>query len=289
MTNIDIRRRRVYYYAEASIVQKILFAYKITNRVNLSADMHTHDHHHLMYLYRGHCRASVMKREYAMAPGMLITVPPHTQHSFVFPKYAKERCVVLHLKCHLSDELLRHINTPNVLSCSLFQSEIENAFTLLLRAVNSSFIRSPVPLTGLLLYIFSMISQSPGVNTDSSDLNDDRIMRTVHYIDRNFPHKITITCLAGIAGLNKSYYIRLFHTVMGCPPADYIIKKRLSRAADLLLFSSATIRDIAQESGFSHYNHFSDKFKQNYGARPKHYRTTMLPGSFSAAGGSRSG
>lgn len=70
-------------------------------------------------------------------------------------------------------------------------------------------------------------------------------------------------------------YIRMVFQSSGEPLSDFLIRRRLERAAQMLRsreFAGQSVTDIALECGFSSTSHFGYRFRQRYGASPREYR-----------------
>ncbi len=70
-------------------------------------------------------------------------------------------------------------------------------------------------------------------------------------------------------------YVRLVFQSSGESLSDYLIRRRLERAALMLRseeFSSQTVTDIALECGFNTVSHFGYRFRQHFGTSPRDYR-----------------
>ncbi|HEV8286617.1 MAG TPA: AraC family transcriptional regulator [Chitinophagaceae bacterium] len=69
-----------------------------------------------------------------------------------------------------------------------------------------------------------------------------------------------------------SSYKRDFYNTFGLPPGRWLLEKRLSHAAYLLLHSDRSITDIVCDSGFKNITHFNRAFKNQFGLSPLQYR-----------------
>jgi AraC-like DNA-binding protein len=103
-------------------------------------------------------------------------------------------------------------------------------------------------------------------------LRDFYIQEAVSYIEQNYQRNLTVEELADVCKLNRSYFSKLFKESMGCPPQEFLIRMRLSKATGLMESSSASIGEIAAKCGYPNQLHFSRAFKKRYGVSPREWR-----------------
>lgn len=96
------------------------------------------------------------------------------------------------------------------------------------------------------------------------------IRKCVSFIDVNLHSKITLDELSEISGLSKDYLSQLFKKTTGLTVTDYIMKKRLSSAKQLL-DRDVSISDTAYALGFCSESYFISCFKKKYGITPREY------------------
>ena len=94
----------------------------------------------------------------------------------------------------------------------------------------------------------------------------------IDYIYSHINSRITIEELAEHVCLSPSYLSRLFKKELGVPVSEYIIKKKIEKAQNLLRYSDSSIIDIANYLSFSSQSHFIQVFKNTVGLTPKKYR-----------------
>jgi len=79
------------------------------------------------------------------------------------------------------------------------------------------------------------------------------------------------------AGLPYDAFRRRFRAQMGCSPARYRNAQRLRTAADLLRFTTLSLREVAERLGYTDEFHLSRRFKQHFGVPPSQYRKPRRP------------
>lgn len=97
------------------------------------------------------------------------------------------------------------------------------------------------------------------------------------YLQTYYNQPITIEELSRVAGLQRDYLIRAFHTKFGLPPYKYLLQIRIERSKPLLL-SGKSIAEVANLVGFADQSHYSRFFKRFVGVSPGafqkgHYRS----------------
>lgn len=94
----------------------------------------------------------------------------------------------------------------------------------------------------------------------------------IDYIYSHINSRITIEELAEYVDLSPSYLSRLFKKELGISVSEYITKKKMEKAQNLLRYSDNSIIDIANYLSFSSQSHFIQVFKNTVGLTPKKYR-----------------
>lgn len=100
--------------------------------------------------------------------------------------------------------------------------------------------------------------------------NISNILAVYNYIDEHLDEPMTLRSLAAIAGLSPNYLSHLFKQLNGISLWDYIIAKRIEKAAKLILSpnSNLTMLEIALECGFNNTVNFNKAFKKQKGFTP---------------------
>jgi AraC family transcriptional regulator len=88
----------------------------------------------------------------------------------------------------------------------------------------------------------------------------------------------TIAQLAQECGLSSGYFARAFRRTMGAAPHQWLMKKRIERAQDLLL-AGLGLAEVAIVCGFVDQSHFTRVFAKLKGCTPGQWRRTNRTGS----------
>lgn len=95
-----------------------------------------------------------------------------------------------------------------------------------------------------------------------------------------FYRKWTVPQLAKLARMTESQFYRSFHKATGSSPISWMRRQRVSLAKRRLVESRDSIKEIAEQVGYSDAFYFSRDFRLSCGLSPKHYReqeSTYVP------------
>lgn len=100
----------------------------------------------------------------------------------------------------------------------------------------------------------------------------DVIGMVTAYIDLHYRERLTLDYAASLAGLNSSYFSRLFKKHAGMGFVEYLTNCRIEASKQLLLNGNGKLADISQQVGFDDVSYFSKVFKKKTGISPSDYR-----------------
>jgi AraC-like DNA-binding protein len=98
------------------------------------------------------------------------------------------------------------------------------------------------------------------------------VLPALHYVEENLGARITNADLARRCHLSEDYFIRRFRECVGQSPLRYVLERRITVAAQQLLFTERSIEQIAQDMGFGNRFYFSRLFARQTGVSPAAYR-----------------
>ena len=98
------------------------------------------------------------------------------------------------------------------------------------------------------------------------------LILAIDYIEQNLRVKTTVADTAAAAYISPSHLQSMFYRAFRISVGDYIIKRKLCRAADDLINSSASITEIAYDCGYQNAESFSRAFKKQFLHAPSVYR-----------------
>jgi len=97
------------------------------------------------------------------------------------------------------------------------------------------------------------------------------------YMNAHLNQNIELAELANLVELSKFHFLRLFRTSCGVTPHDYLVRRRVEVATDILLHEDASLAEVAYRLGFADQSHFSRHFRRITGASPGRLRRDRRP------------
>lgn len=98
------------------------------------------------------------------------------------------------------------------------------------------------------------------------------IIKSLHYLEKNYTAPLSLAKLSEVSALSPSRFSALFSGAIGCPPMQYVHRRRLGKAKDLLAFSNLPLPQIALQAGFASPSYFCRTFKAATGFSPAAFR-----------------
>src|SRR6266567_6625770 len=99
-----------------------------------------------------------------------------------------------------------------------------------------------------------------------------RAVETALWIDAHSQNEIDLEHAAGEAGVSPFHFLRLFSSVLGVTPHQYLVRSRLRHAARLLADEDISITDVAYDVGFGDLSNFVRTFHRAAGVSPRRFR-----------------
>ncbi|BDS15237.1 AraC family transcriptional regulator [Aureispira anguillae] len=101
----------------------------------------------------------------------------------------------------------------------------------------------------------------------------ERIYKAMEFIDLNLDQPLNLAIVSKVALYSPFHFHRLFSSIVGENLNQFILRKRIERAAyQLKIDKSLGISEIAFNNGFNSSSSFSKAFKKYYGISPSYLK-----------------
>jgi AraC-like DNA-binding protein len=118
------------------------------------------------------------------------------------------------------------------------------------------------------------------------------LRRARDLIDRHFAEPLDLDAMARAAGFSRFHFARGFAAAYGETPGQYLTRRRIERAQDLLRSGGLSVTEICHRVGFASLGSFSGRFTALVGVSPTGYRRAQagraapaIPGCYVMAWG----
>ncbi len=119
---------------------------------------------------------------------------------------------------------------------------------------------------------FSRLSLPQSVAHDDGGSASARLVASISWIQEHLAQSLRLEELAGRAGLSVPHYCALFKRHTGFAPIDWLIRRRIQRACQLLDTTDESIAAIGRRVGFTDPYYFTRCFRRIVGHPPRDYR-----------------
>ena len=108
---------------------------------------------------------------------------------------------------------------------------------------------------------------------DSPEKQEERTISGItRYLQEHLAEEMSLSVLAEEFHLNPQYISQLFKNEIGVNFLSYLTNIRMEKAKKLLLSTSLSVAEVAEQSGYGDYRVFTKVFKKNEGITPSQYR-----------------
>ena len=128
----------------------------------------------------------------------------------------------------------------------------------------------------LLELLFYLAGSDNQILEQVLDLREHFRNNITNTVEENIMNSLSLSQLAVLAGRSLSSFRRDFLAIYNMPPSQWIRKKRLEKAQELLSSTTMTVTDICYTLGFENIAHFSRLFKSQFGYPPSEFRINIL-------------
>lgn len=251
--------------------------------------LHDHDFYELYCLIDGQMDFIVNGCRYTLEPGSLLLIAPGEMHrsdpkdtqreftrvvlwlsrdfvaslSAVLPRIVQ----TIASKNHHWNLIVPDEETYRVLHSLLFSLLYEKE----LADADSQFL-SRLIVMQLMVHLSRFLSRSGARTPTHREARYAATMKVYEYINLHFREEIGVSSLAEQFYMDKNTLTRQFKRTIGLTPGEYIRRKRLENARQLLLRGIGA-QEAGYQSGFGDYSAFYRAFRQEYGVAPSSLAT----------------
>jgi AraC family transcriptional regulator len=99
-----------------------------------------------------------------------------------------------------------------------------------------------------------------------------RLKRAIDYFEAQLAKPVSLADVASQTGLTRMHFAAQFRAATGLRPHEYLLRRRIERAQEMLAGTGMPLVDIALSVGFQTQSHFTSVFKRYAGQTPRAWR-----------------
>lgn len=227
--------------------------------------------HQILYCTKGSGTLLLDGEKINIPPNTAIFMPAGYPHEY----YPNEEIWDIHWVVpagFAANDILLHFGLINPSIFALRETKgLEHIFRKMHDAIRSDNVFGNYKAAGylydFLIEFYRIISAK-----ESSVAPNSALMKALDYINFNFAQPISMNELCAVSGVSKQHLCLLFRNTLGTRPMEYIAKRRIQKAKELLTGSDKTVEEIALETGFCTSSYFCKLFKRYEGITPTGFK-----------------
>lgn len=151
-------------------------------------------------------------------------------------------------------------------------------------ALGDDFARLACHLLSIQLDLASQMARVPAARASTKLELFRRLTTARSLLEASLEEPLQLEQVAAVACLSPFHLHRLFSQTFRETPHQYLVRRRLERAAHLLTATDLPVTQICLDCGFQSLGSFSSLFRKTFGASPQQYRRSRKKAMVCLAG-----
>ena len=276
-------------------VRSMINNYSIEKKMdfnNNSYNVHMHNLYEINFLLTDGVDVLVNDTMYTSKCGDIFIFPPFSFHRVNFNHVHYNRFLMYFSTNAISKAMgaltpaLNFLKNTGINVIHLREDEIAEMTTLLENAFSTqdkhglfSDFNNLCAFGNILSFMISKVDMEKCLNPVKEHDND--ISKILSYITENIAEELTIESICNEFNISKTTLWSMIKNATGISTKEYILKKRISLAMDLLI-NDMSVTEVSNRCGFNSYAHFIRTFTKIVGVSPYKYgkRSSYVHDSF---------
>lgn len=100
----------------------------------------------------------------------------------------------------------------------------------------------------------------------------DAVREMIRLLETNYAGKVSIDRASRSLYVNPAHMTRLFRARTGFTPYEYLLRYRIIKSKELLLYTDKSVKEIAAQTGFAQVSNFISRFRAQESVTPAEFR-----------------
>lgn len=229
--------------------------------------------HQIIYCIEGKGRLIINNKEYIITPGMGFYLPANFPHEY----YTVGDLWETHWIAFDGYESLQTMDKLGFASAKVFNlpvmDNLEEIFQKSYLTLNSDRFYGVFSTSGYLYSFLLELHRLVYQYYDESEVQkNSALIAVLNYIDAHFSDDIELDKLCEIANITPQHLCRIFKKRLEMRPLEYIARKRMQTAKNLLFTTNKTIKEVAEAVGYRDTSYFGLIFRKYEKISPSEFR-----------------
>lgn len=250
-------------------------------------DRHFHSAVEVIIPLKGEVRVDLEEASYRVQAGEVIIIPAGCVHGLYMGENSERELLLYEMNGAFTLKEFSALRQMMGKAIYLSQGhpcleEVRSVFFELIQVHRSGALLRNLFNYALLLRIYAILGEYHlSTSATSAEMNslqrqlsgEDAFNRALDYLNKNYMEDVTLDSLAAYAGFSRYTLSRMFRQHTGSTFTQYLSKRRVDMAMELLSGSRIPVTQVALQCGFNSIATFNRVFREVKGCTPTQYRS----------------
>ncbi|MCH5259806.1 MAG: helix-turn-helix transcriptional regulator [Lachnospiraceae bacterium] len=257
------------------------------NDQNMNYNSHWHTALEIIVPVENWYDVTIEDQNYHVLPGEILIIPSGALHSLRAPQSGARFIYLFDVSTiaalHGFSQIESIFTPPQCISKATHPQIYDDAYQLLMQMRDDYFSEkdfAELSIFSLLLNLFVVIGTNhmnnlnflSSMRPSKQRAYTNKFHNVIEYIDTHYMYDLCLDDVAAAADFSKFHFSRLFKQYTGFTFCDYIRRRKIKAAEELLNQSDLTVTEVAMQSGFVSLSTFNRVFRQIKHCSPSEYR-----------------
>ena len=255
--------------------------YRCEARLHEPPVVERHTAFSIAYVRTGSFGYRLRGEEYELVPGSILVGGPGDEYVCTHDHVCGDHCLSIQLQDELVDSLraqrsLWRLGALPPIADLIVAAERIGGREEFFRD-STKILPDPVPDVDeqALMFAATFVAVASGAADrpcDAAPRDRRRAIEAAAWLDEHLHEPVDLQSAAAAAGISAFHFLRVFSSVVGVTPYQYLLRARLRCAARLLARTDRPVTDVAYDVGFADLSNFVRTFHRAAGVSPRRYR-----------------
>jgi len=218
----------------------------------------------------------VGEKDHFLSQPCFIITRPGELHSYRYDTNQSTRHLFIHFWLRTFPATSLPLLLPDGLSVIPYSGDL--LFSILKQILAIAHLRPERLQERGSLLLLALLSEIHSLVVDDEPISEQfkrlppQVLKALDEIDMSLAAPLTVESLAKQVGWTPEHLSRSFVRHLGMSPKETIVRRRIDRACQLLLYGQKSVKEIAFEVGFADENYFCRVFKTTKAITATEYR-----------------